>query len=73
MGDRQKVHVFLGAPPTDLEEEAVSEPEGEECRPAGWRHLELRWKEGRLGAEPGEAFRDQTHAWDIFKLCLDSL
>lgn len=73
MTDRPKVHVFLGAPPppTGLEEEAVTGEKGEEHRPAGWRHLELRWKEGCLEAEPGEAFRDQINAWNIFKLSLD--
>lgn len=57
MSDWPKVHVFLGAPPppTGLTEEAVTKKNGEERPPAAWRHLELRWKEGRLGAEPGEA------------------
>lgn len=74
MSDGPKVHVFLGAPPppAGLEEGTVSGEKGEERHPAGWRHLELRWKQGRLGAEPGEAFRDQIDTWDVFKLSLDS-
>lgn len=56
MSDWLKVHVFLGAPPpppAGLEEEALAGKEDEERCPAGWRHLELRWTEGRLVAEPG--------------------
>ncbi|KAM4730055.1 shieldin complex subunit 2 [Anableps anableps] len=52
MRQRPKIHVFLGAPPPPLPPAAVPGSEAgteeEECLPAGWRHLELTWTEGRL-------------------------
>lgn len=70
MSDWPKVHVFLGAPPapTGLDEEAVPKKNGEERHHAAWRHVALRRKEGRLGAEPGEAFRDQSNTLFSFIL-----
>lgn len=63
MAERPKIHVFLGAPPPPSD--PGSEPEagvGPEDRPlAGWRHLELTWREGRLRPSAGEtlvSFRD---------------
>ncbi|KAK5908994.1 hypothetical protein CgunFtcFv8_017006 [Champsocephalus gunnari] len=54
MSDRQKIHVFLGAPPP-TRGPASGPPAGggEERRPpADWRHLELRWQDGHLKAAP---------------------
>uniref|UniRef100_A0A3P8SM96 Shieldin complex subunit 2 n=1 Tax=Amphiprion percula TaxID=161767 RepID=A0A3P8SM96_AMPPE len=50
MCDRPKIHVFLGAPPPSSC--PASAPEAgmvtEDHPPAGWRHLELTWRDGRL-------------------------
>ncbi|XP_035982086.1 shieldin complex subunit 2 isoform X4 [Fundulus heteroclitus] len=53
MDQRPKIHVFLGAPPPASV--CGSEPgAGLEERPsAGWRHLELTWREGRLTPAAG--------------------
>uniref|UniRef100_A0A3Q1BVS5 Shieldin complex subunit 2 C-terminal domain-containing protein n=1 Tax=Amphiprion ocellaris TaxID=80972 RepID=A0A3Q1BVS5_AMPOC len=62
MCDRPKIHVFLGAPPPSSC--PASAPEAgmvtEDHPPAGWRHLELTWRDGRLRPAAGEAFRDPT-------------
>ncbi|XP_032441177.1 shieldin complex subunit 2-like [Xiphophorus hellerii] len=47
MHQRPKIHIFLGAPPPPPPPSPGMEEEEEE-RPAGWRHLELTWKAGRL-------------------------
>ncbi|XP_058506953.1 shieldin complex subunit 2 [Solea solea] len=54
MCERQKIHVFLGAPPSfgpGLVSEAGQESEAPP--PAGWRHLELTWRGGRLRPATG--------------------
>lgn len=57
MSDRPKIHVFLGAPPPSSVPASASEAglRGEERPPAGWRHLELCWQDGRLRHKTGEA------------------
>lgn len=60
MSHRPKVHVFLGAPPPPSCPALEAGVEAEQRPPADWRHLELRWMEGRLRPETGEAFRDQN-------------
>ncbi|TDH01672.1 hypothetical protein EPR50_G00182630 [Perca flavescens] len=57
MCERPKIHVFLGAPPPPAGPASVSGAglEGEECPPAGWRHLELTWRDRRLRPATGEA------------------
>ncbi|XP_008286545.1 shieldin complex subunit 2 [Stegastes partitus] len=58
MSDRQKIHVFLGAPPPSSCPASVPDGgmEDEDRPPAGWRHLELTWRDGWLrpaADEPG--------------------
>ncbi|MEQ2313801.1 hypothetical protein AMECASPLE_005710 [Ameca splendens] len=52
MHQRPKIHIFLGAPPPPPPFVPGSETEAaveeEERPPAGWSHLELTWREGRL-------------------------
>uniref|UniRef100_A0A673BUL7 Uncharacterized protein n=1 Tax=Sphaeramia orbicularis TaxID=375764 RepID=A0A673BUL7_9TELE len=52
MGDRSKIHVFLGAPPPppSSSPDSVSEADiqGEDSLPTGWRRIELTWMDGRL-------------------------
>ncbi|XP_044229606.1 shieldin complex subunit 2 isoform X2 [Thunnus albacares] len=57
MCDRPRIHVFLGAPPPSSDPDGVSEAglDGEERPPAGWRHLELTWRDGRLRPAADEA------------------
>uniref|UniRef100_M3ZD89 Shieldin complex subunit 2 n=1 Tax=Xiphophorus maculatus TaxID=8083 RepID=M3ZD89_XIPMA len=59
MHQRPKIHIFLGAPPPPPPPPPPRPPspgmeEEEEERPAGWRHLELTWKAGRLRPAAGE-------------------
>uniref|UniRef100_A0A3B3YHA7 Uncharacterized protein n=1 Tax=Poecilia mexicana TaxID=48701 RepID=A0A3B3YHA7_9TELE len=51
MHQRPKIHIFLGAPPPLPPSPKMEE---EEERPAGWRHLELTWRAGRLRPTAGE-------------------
>ncbi|XP_016518961.1 shieldin complex subunit 2 isoform X1 [Poecilia formosa] len=48
MHQRPKIHIFLGAPPPLPPSPKMEKEEEEEERPAGWRHLELTWRAGRL-------------------------
>ncbi|XP_069033240.1 shieldin complex subunit 2 [Embiotoca jacksoni] len=50
MSERPKIHVFLGAPPPSSGPASAPEAgvEEEHRPPAGWRHLELTWRNGRL-------------------------
>ncbi|XP_017289164.1 shieldin complex subunit 2 [Kryptolebias marmoratus] len=56
MAERPKIHIFLGAPCPSSDPGSVpeAEVEGEDCHPAGWRHLELTWREGRLRPAAGD-------------------
>uniref|UniRef100_A0A3B3V366 Shieldin complex subunit 2 first OB fold domain-containing protein n=1 Tax=Poecilia latipinna TaxID=48699 RepID=A0A3B3V366_9TELE len=55
MHQRPKIHIFLGAPPPLPPSPKMEKEEEEEERPAGWRHLELTWRAGRLRPTAGEA------------------
>uniref|UniRef100_A0A3B5BAV5 Shieldin complex subunit 2 n=1 Tax=Stegastes partitus TaxID=144197 RepID=A0A3B5BAV5_9TELE len=57
MSDRQKIHVFLGAPPPSSCPASVPDGgmEDEDRPPAGWRHLELTWRDGWLRPAAGES------------------
>lgn len=59
MGDRKKIHIFLGAPPTSSDPALVSEA-GVEHPPVCWSHLELTWQGRQLLPAAGEAFSDLT-------------
>ncbi|KAM9345057.1 shieldin complex subunit 2 isoform 1-T2 [Symphorus nematophorus] len=61
MSDRRsKIHVFLGAPPPSSVPTSGSGAgeDGEQRPPAGWRHLELTWRDGRLRPAADEAGRE---------------
>lgn len=60
MSHPPKVHVFLGAPPPPSCPALEAGVEAKQRPPADWRRLELRWMEGQLRPETGEAFRDQN-------------
>uniref|UniRef100_A0A3B5LAH2 Shieldin complex subunit 2 C-terminal domain-containing protein n=1 Tax=Xiphophorus couchianus TaxID=32473 RepID=A0A3B5LAH2_9TELE len=77
MHQRPKIHIFLGAPPPPPPPPPPRPPspgmeEEEEERPAGWRHLELTWKAGRLRPAAGEGglipLRD-SGVLPVFWLC----
>ncbi|XP_015233027.1 PREDICTED: protein FAM35A [Cyprinodon variegatus] len=50
MDERPKIHIFLGAPPPASILASDAGTEEEERPPAGWRHLQLTWRGGRLKA-----------------------
>lgn len=72
MHQRPKIHIFLGAPPPPPRPPSPGMEEEEEERPAGWRHLELTWKAGRLRPAAGEGglipLRD-SGVLPVFCLC----
>ncbi|XP_030603397.1 shieldin complex subunit 2 isoform X2 [Archocentrus centrarchus] len=64
MCDRRKIHVFLGAPPPSCSPTLVSGTglEDEHRPPAGWRRLELTWRDGQLrpADDPGNQTGGRT-------------